>query len=40
MDIHDGSASVKFLGLLFTFMAVLWSAVRNGSHTEVRAHLS
>jgi hypothetical protein len=34
MDINDGSTSVKLIGLFFTFVAVLWSAVRNGSHTE------
>jgi hypothetical protein len=39
MDIQDGSTKVKLLGLLFTFVAVLWSAVRNGSHTEGSAPL-
>lgn len=39
MDINDGSTTVKLLGLLFTFIAVLWSAVRNGSHTEQGASL-
>lgn len=34
VDINHGSTSVKFLGLVATFVAVLWSAVRNGSHTE------
>merc|ERR1719453_1310136 len=34
MDIHDGSTPIKMLGLFFTFVAVLWSAVRSGSHTD------
>jgi hypothetical protein len=40
MDISDGSTPVKLVGLLFTFIAVLWSAVRNGSHTESEIALS
>merc|ERR1711907_358942 len=39
MDINDGSTNVKLVGLLFTFVAVLWSAVRNGSHTDTSAPL-
>lgn len=37
MDIHDGSTPIKMLGLFFTFVAVLWSAVRSGSHTDAGA---
>lgn len=37
MGVHDGSTAVKLLGLFFTFVAVLWSAVRNGSHTDSNA---
>ena len=39
MDIHDGSTPIKMLGLFFTFVAVLWSAVRSGSHTDAGAYL-
>jgi len=31
MDLHGTGAQSKMMGLLFTFIAVLWSAVRNGS---------
>lgn len=34
LDIEDGSTPVKLIGLFFTFVAVLWSAVKNGSHTS------
>eukprot|EP01052_Picozoa_sp_SAG31_P041310 SAG31_NODE_6230_length_2109_cov_3.926866_2_plen_372_part_00 len=30
----DGSTPVKLLGMFFVFAAVLWSAVRTGSHTS------
>lgn len=40
MDVSDGSTPVKLVGLFFTFVAVLWSAVRNGSHTESETALS
>lgn len=39
LDIQDGSTPVKLIGLFFTFVAVLWSAVRNGSHTSGGAAL-